>query len=55
MKVLTYKLIKHSNEYEAICIQFPFITWIADTKEDAFEGVVEFAFQFYRDNLISLT
>ena len=55
MEKLSYKVVIHSNEFEAICIQYPFISWIADTKEDALEGVVEFAFQFYRDKLISLT
>ena len=54
MEKLSYKLVEHTNEYEAICVQHPFISWIADTKEEALEGVVEFAYQFYRDKLISL-
>ncbi|MDW3094721.1 MAG: hypothetical protein R8G33_03510 [Gammaproteobacteria bacterium] len=54
MQILTYKLVKYPNEYEAICEQFPYIAWIADTPEDALQGVEELAFQFYKDGIISL-
>lgn len=46
MEVLTYKIVEYPGEYEAVCEQYPYITWIADTKEDALWGVQEAAFYF---------
>lgn len=50
MEVLHYKLVKYDNEYEAVCIEYPYITWIADTKEEALAGVQELMFREYLDN-----
>lgn len=53
MEILTYKIFKFPNEYEAICMQYPHVTWIADTKEEALEGVQEAMFRFFLEKCIN--
>jgi hypothetical protein len=50
MGILTYKVVKYPNEYEAVCEQYPWITWISDSKEEALEGVQEEVFNYLLEN-----
>lgn len=47
MEILHYKIVKYTHEFEAICIEHPHITWIADTPQEALAGVEEEAFQYF--------
>lgn len=46
---LQYKIIKYPTEHEAICVQFPHISWISKTKEEALEGAQEMMFRYLLD------
>ena len=56
MEILNYKIIKYQSEHEAICIEYPYITWVADTKEDALMGIQESMFREFleQDKLMKL-
>lgn len=46
MKELEFKVTPQDEGYEATCIQHPFITFAADTEEEAVEGAREEAVQY---------
>jgi hypothetical protein len=43
--IVHYKVIEHKDAFEAICIEFPHIKCIADTREEALERIQELVFR----------
>ena len=48
---LKFHIIKDSEEYVGLCSQFPSLSWVAETKEAAMNGILKVVAEVIEDGV----